>query len=201
MLAKDPKQRPQRASVVHELFAQALNCKEQPQTKIRLAEEKPLVGEKLERRLVVVPIGSANQPADSSLQKGQAETGDKNSATLVAAKTPKTYKDRGVAYLDKGDYGRAIADLSKAIELKPDYADAYHDRGVAYRRKGDYDLAIADYSKAIELRPDYAFYYHARGDAYRGRGDYDRANADLSRAIELEPSRRAVVDPNIWTPF
>jgi hypothetical protein len=50
------------------------------------------------------------------------------------------YGIRGVAYRDKGDMNHAIADLSKAIRLKPLLARAYHDRSVA---KGD------DYSRAI----------------------------------------------------
>ena len=55
---------------------------------------------------------------------------------------------------NKGDYDRAIADYDRAIQLKPDYADAYVGRGVAYGEKGDYDRAIADFDRAIQLKPD-----------------------------------------------
>ena len=45
--------------------------------------------------------------------------------------------------------------FSKAIELKPDYAEAYSNRGAAYLHKGEYDNGIQDLNKAIELKPDY----------------------------------------------
>lgn len=44
----------------------------------------------------------------------------------------------------KGDYDKAIADCSKAIELDPKLAEAYVYRGVVFCEKGDHDKAIAD---------------------------------------------------------
>ena len=49
----------------------------------------------------------------------------------------------------------AIRDYSKAIRLKPDYANAYVARGNAYSSKDEVDRAIADYTKALELKPNY----------------------------------------------
>ncbi len=94
---------------------------------------------------------------------------------------------RGNAYLFKGEVDRAIADYDRAIELKPDLAEAYNNRGNAYWNKGEVDRAIADYDRAIELKPDYAEAYYNRGIAYRNKGEVDRAIADYDRAIELKP--------------
>ena len=52
------------------------------------------------------------------------------------------------------DDKQAIVDYNKAIELKPDYADAYINRGNARSASGDPAGAIADYTKVIELQPD-----------------------------------------------
>ena len=49
-----------------------------------------------------------------------------------------------MAYYDKGDYDRAIADYDKAIQLKPDYAAAYYCRGLALKGQGKKTEAIAD---------------------------------------------------------
>ena len=98
------------------------------------------------------------------------------------------YYDRGITYSEKGDYGNAIKDYTKAIELQPDYASAYYNRGVAYGQKGDYGNAIKDYTKAIELQPNYADAYNNRGVAYGQKGDYDKAIEDLTRAIGLKPN-------------
>ena len=59
------------------------------------------------------------------------------------------YVFRAIAYFNKGDYDRAIADATQAIELDGKNLDAYFNRGVVYEKKGDYDRAVADYTKAI----------------------------------------------------
>ena len=72
------------------------------------------------------------------------------------------YYNRGWDYDLKGDYDNAIANYTKAIEQKPNYAEAYFKRGRAYWMKNDYDSAITDYTKAIEQKPDYAEAYSDR---------------------------------------
>jgi tetratricopeptide (TPR) repeat protein len=98
----------------------------------------------------------------------------------------KAYK-RGVDAIESQNYDLAIAELSEAIRLKADYADAYVVRGNAYDRKGDYDKAIADYSEAIHVDPNHSRIYRNRGIAYGQKGNYDRAIADLTEAIRLYP--------------
>jgi len=105
------------------------------------------------------------------------------------------YTNRGLAYYDKGEVERAIADFDKAIALNPKDAIAYTNRGLAYSEKGDYDSAIADYDKAIVLDPKLALAYTARGLAYEKKGEYDKAIADYTQAIadyrktlEIDPS-------------
>jgi len=74
-----------------------------------------------------------------------------------------------------------IINYTKAIELKPDYADAYNNRGNAYAAKGQHEQASADYTKAIELQPDYASVYNNRGNAYSGKMKYDQAIYNLKK--------------------
>ena len=52
----------------------------------------------------------------------------------------------GLAYGRKDELDLAIQDYDKALELKPDYADAYFNRRLAYELKGETDLAIQDYN-------------------------------------------------------
>mgnify|MGYP001595382467 CR=1 FL=1 len=44
-------------------------------------------------------------------------------------------------YYNKGDYDRAIADYTRAIELDPKDAITYSNRGIVYYNKGEYDYA------------------------------------------------------------
>jgi len=101
--------------------------------------------------------------------------------------TAKEYHDRGEKKSELEDYTGAIADYSKAIQLKPDYVDAYSNRGVAKRKKLDYTGAFADYSMAIQLNPDYADAYNNRGVAKYFLQDYTGSITDLNKAIQLRP--------------
>ena len=46
------------------------------------------------------------------------------------------YSNRAVAYRDKGDNDRAIADLNEAIRLDPKLVMAFNNRGAAYNEQG-----------------------------------------------------------------
>lgn len=93
------------------------------------------------------------------------------------------HEDRDRAYYEK----MAIEDYSKAIELRPDCAEAYNNRGVAYVGKGEYDKAAEDYAKAIQLSPKYARAYYNRGNRCLFRGEYEKAIEDYNKAIQLKP--------------
>src|SRR5579863_4544332 len=65
----------------------------------------------------------------------------------------KAFYDRGLAYVRKSDYDRAIQDYDQALRLNPTFADALYSRGSAYANKNDYDHAIQDYDQALQLSP------------------------------------------------
>ena len=104
-----------------------------------------------------------------------------------APRSSQTSYRRGNAYLDEGDYDRAISEFTKTVEIYPKFASAYINRGFAYNAKGQYDLAISDYSRAIEIDSGDALTYFNRGNAYFDKGDYDRAIRDYNKAIEINP--------------
>lgn len=58
---------------------------------------------------------------------------------------------RGVIRTSRADYDGAIADLSQAIKLKPDFATAYKARSQAWEAKGNRKRAEADRKKALSL--------------------------------------------------
>jgi len=85
------------------------------------------------------------------------------------------------------DYGCALADYDRAVELKPKDALNYARRGDARAKEGDYDRALADYGRVAELEPKAAWGYLGRGRLYERRGDHESALADYGRVVELEP--------------
>lgn len=96
------------------------------------------------------------------------------------------YYNRGNAYYELGENGKAMADYDRAIELHPRLHYAYNNRGLLYFREGAYDRAIADYSMALTLSQETRPLLN-RGDAYFRKGDYRRAIADYTQAIRRAP--------------
>jgi tetratricopeptide (TPR) repeat protein len=75
---------------------------------------------------------------------------------------------KGRALTTSGNYEEAIAELSEAIRLQPDFARAYNARGYVYLLKRDYQRALADFDEAVRLDPNYANAIQNRALAVKG---------------------------------
>lgn len=67
---------------------------------------------------------------------------------------PESYRVRGNAWRNAGEFDPAIADFTHALALKPASPGILTLRGLAYSQKGEYDLAIADYTQALKYWPE-----------------------------------------------
>ena len=67
----------------------------------------------------------------------------------------KISRRRQQARLKKGDYEKAVADATKAIELSILNVDAYKARAEAYRKTGKTALAEADEKNALKFEKDF----------------------------------------------
>ena len=87
---------------------------------------------------------------------------------------------------DEGHIDTAINLLTRAIQLKPDYAAAFNNRSLEILKlKGEDNIkkAIADLSEAIRIRPFDAPYYYNRAGCYVDLDMHKKAIEDLSNAI------------------
>jgi cytochrome c-type biogenesis protein CcmH/NrfG len=67
--------------------------------------------------------------------------------TIAAEADPglaRTYKDRGLAYFERGDMDRAIHDYGRAIALNPGYIEAYNARAIVCYLRKDFQKMSAD---------------------------------------------------------
>jgi tetratricopeptide (TPR) repeat protein len=97
------------------------------------------------------------------------------------------HNSRGSEYIGLANYSEAIKDFNRAIEIKPDYADAFYNRGIAYSKLGQHQRAIENYIKAIHLKPHDSDAYYNRGNSYAELGQHQRAIEDYNQAIQLKP--------------
>ena len=64
-----------------------------------------------------------------------------------------SYYVRGNSYLEIGEYSKAVADLTRSIQLDQTYYWSYKQRAKAYRKLKRFRLAEADERKAAEIGP------------------------------------------------
>ncbi|MBX9689111.1 MAG: tetratricopeptide repeat protein [Candidatus Obscuribacterales bacterium] len=77
-----------------------------------------------------------------------------NAALAVNPKNKNALYMRGYLFGIIGCTSSAIGDLSKAIELDPNFAAAYTERGICYMDLKNYDRAKVDLERAMRLAPD-----------------------------------------------
>lgn len=63
------------------------------------------------------------------------------------------YVRRGLFFLGRKQFDRALGDFDQAIQLEPLSSDLYTERGSAHSEAGNYAGAAADFKQAIELDP------------------------------------------------
>jgi tetratricopeptide (TPR) repeat protein len=98
------------------------------------------------------------------------------------------YALRGLAYGGKKDYARALADVSKAIELDGSAPTGFAVRCNIQLEKKAYDKALADCNKAIELGLANSTSYALRGTAHLALKAFNLAIADFDKAIAMGAS-------------
>ena len=88
--------------------------------------------------------------------------------------------------LEGGDPDKAIARVSRLIELEPTL-EIYLIRAKAYLQTGMLELAVDDLTEVSLLDEDNAEAYQLRGKAYFELGDFSKAIEDLTEALKSDP--------------
>ena len=85
----------------------------------------------------------------------------------------------------RGQVDEAIAHYRKALEIKPDYAEAHNNLGTALAARGQVNEAIAHFQKALEIKPDFAEVHYNLGVALHQQGHTAEAMVHYHKALEL----------------
>jgi serine/threonine protein kinase/tetratricopeptide (TPR) repeat protein len=93
----------------------------------------------------------------------------------------------GRCLMAKGAWSEAIAEFSKAIELRPDYPAPWFNRGFAHANQGEWENALASCREAIRLRPSHPTAHRRLGNVLWLQGKPGAAQAAFQEAIRLKP--------------
>jgi ribosomal protein S12 methylthiotransferase accessory factor len=104
-----------------------------------------------------------------------------------AHEVPSIHVHLGSCRKDLGDYPRAVAAFSQALELDPGLKEAHHLLGFCYFKLGDYQEAVHCFEKVIELDPGSAIDYANLGINLQRLGLAREAAFVLKQALELDP--------------
>ena len=139
----------------------------------------------LRRRAIVLAEDAASPEDQPAAQADVAEQGDNSGASPAPAAE---LARRGSALAARRDFGPALADLSKAIELSPNEPEFYYQRAETYSASGQADRALEDYNRVLTLRQDFLPAYIPRAEIKLAKGDMPAAMADLE-AVDLQQAQ------------
>jgi tetratricopeptide (TPR) repeat protein len=111
----------------------------------------------------------------------------------------RAYILRANAYMLKGKYDKALADLNQAIRIDSKNPAAYCDRAdLEQHFRGRPQNALADYDRAIRIAPKFQRAYFNRGICFLELHEYNGAIADVTRFIELVPNDLSAHGPRAY---
>ncbi|MDR2001725.1 MAG: tetratricopeptide repeat protein [Prevotella sp.] len=123
------------------------------------------------------------------------------------------YNNRGMAHSAKKEYGLAIEDYKKALEINPGYIKVYSNLGIAYCMITEYNDAIENLTRAIDnfskmpaLDSDNtktflnSLYY--RGFSYKNTRKFYLAKKDFEKILDINPDdyevKKMLIDVSKW---
>lgn len=143
------------------------------------------------------PFRTLDKAPDSGPQKGSAVTAERliaqYSETLrFAPDNVAALANRGWLYSRARDHVKALADLDRAIRLKPADSELFEKRALVHVFSAGvaaFERAVIDYTEAIRLDSTNFLYFERRGDLYSELNEQPRAVSDYENAINLASGR------------
>jgi tetratricopeptide (TPR) repeat protein len=107
---------------------------------------------------------------------------------VAIAQTAGDFYKKAVVKFKLKDYGGAIVEYTRAIELRDSSAVLYNNRGVCKYKMELYSDAIEDYSKALSNNPNYVNAHFNKGNSHLGLSELEDALISYDKAIEIDSS-------------
>jgi WD40 repeat protein/serine/threonine protein kinase/tetratricopeptide (TPR) repeat protein len=111
--------------------------------------------------------------------------------------TAEAWIGRAAAYLELGEQDKAVADATRAVDLKPKDLTVRQGRMKLYLELKKWDEALADCIKVVELKPDDPELLKLRADLQACCGKWASAADDFAKLAGMDPS----IYPGPWLPW
>ena len=107
----------------------------------------------------------------------------------------------GNALRNSSRFEESVECYLKALEYKPDYADAHNNLGIAYAELGRFDEAVASYTRCLKVRPEHVDAHMNRCPDVAAQGGLRPGMGRIRVAVEeAKPDHRPPIMPQ-WNGF
>lgn len=128
------------------------------------------------------------EAALAALERALDETGTEPEVAIDDLRwRAETLNDMSVCLLNLRRLEAAESHASRALALRPDYAEAWSNLGGVLGSLGRYAEGVAACDRAIELKAEWAEAHANRGANLTGLGFYDQALGCFESALDLDP--------------
>ncbi|XP_065218512.1 RNA polymerase II-associated protein 3-like [Planococcus citri] len=103
-----------------------------------------------------------------------------------------TFKEKGNAFVKKGNWLSAIENYTEACRLYPEDSSFYSNRALCYLKMNEPKKTILDCIRALELDPNNTKALYRKALAHVKLNNDSSAHDDLLAAFKLEPTNKAV---------
>ncbi len=120
-------------------------------------------------------------------------------ASAIALKPEaQTLNSRSKLYFDisgnsKDTLMLALADLNRAIGLKPNDGEFLINRGAMYAKLGDFDKALASLNEGLKIKPDHISGYLNRSLIYNLKNEHLNAIKDFDQYLNYDPYKANII--------
>ena len=102
--------------------------------------------------------------------------------------TATLYNKLGICEQRLGNDAAAHTAYARALDLRPDYAQAWNNLGTLDHAREDYEAAVFAYEKSIALDPTDPVVYRNLGQAWLSLDDVEKTLQAWSQAMRLDPT-------------
>jgi tetratricopeptide (TPR) repeat protein len=98
----------------------------------------------------------------------------------------------GIEEMNRGDGPAAVETFTKAIQRKPDFAEAWNKRATVYFLMGEHEKSLKDCDEVMKRNPAHFGALAGYGQIYLQLDQPERALVYFRRALQVNPNMRGV---------